>query len=49
MLPNENISGAIEFSAADVTADLDGVLKQLRIGTTQGQHIDSPGQQSPRE
>lgn len=46
--PNENENRVNVFSAADVTADLDGVLEQLRSGTIHGQHVDPPGQQSPR-
>lgn len=49
LIPNENVVGANVLSAADVTADLDGVLKQLRNGTTHGQQVDSPGHLSPRK
>lgn len=49
LVPNENVIGANVLSAADVAADLDGVLKQLRNGTTHMHHIDSPGQLSPRK
>lgn len=49
LAPNAKAIGVKVFSAADVTADLDGVLKQLRNGTIHGQHVDSSGQQSPRK
>eukprot|EP00903_Cladosiphon_okamuranus_P007015 g6824.t1 len=49
LVPNENVVGVNVLSAADVTADLDGVLKQLRHGMTHGQHLDPPAQLSPRE
>lgn len=44
LVPNKNAVGVDTFSAADVTADLDIVLKQLRNGTVNGQHEDTPGQ-----
>lgn len=49
LVPNENVIGVNVFSAADVAADLDGVLKQLRNGMTHGQHLDPPEQVSPRK
>ena len=36
-------------SAADVTADLNDVLNQLRSGSVHGQHVESPGTLTPRK
>lgn len=49
LVPNKDVVGLNVFSAADVTADLDGVLKQLRNGMIHGQQVDTPGQLTPRK
>lgn len=49
LVSNEGAIGVNILSAADVTADLDGVLKQLRNGTTHEQDVGPPGPLSPRK
>jgi len=46
---NKDMTGVAATSAADVTADLNGVLNQLRNGMIHDQHVESPGTLTPRE
>lgn len=45
----EDATGVTVSSAADVSSDLDGVLKKLRSGMVHEELLESPGQLTPRE
>lgn len=46
---NKDMSGVAATSAADVTADLNGVINQIRKGIFHCQHAESPGTLTPRK
>ncbi len=46
---NKDMTGVTATSAADVTADLNGVLNQIRNGMIHGEHVESPGTLTPRK